>query len=55
MRRENVILSVKVRQYERELEVVKWYIEVMESGINCADLMQELRNLKEKFKNLTKL
>ena len=39
MQEKNIALKNKVAQYEKELEVVKWYIEVFENGNDTKDIM----------------
>ena len=39
MREQNIALKNKVAQYEKELEVVKWYIEVLENGNDIREVV----------------
>ena len=39
MREQNIALKNKVAQYEKELEVVKWYIDVFENGNDTRNIM----------------
>ena len=41
------------KQHLEELETVKWYIEVLESGIDTKDIQKEYTILKKKFKHLS--
>ena len=43
---------MKVVQLEEELKVVQWYIEVLESGVDTKDVMQELAALQKAHKKL---
>ena len=40
MQEQNIALKNKVAQYEKELEVVKWYIEVFENGNDTREVVQ---------------
>ena len=39
MQEQNFTLKRKVAQYEKELEVVKWYIEVFENGNDTKEIV----------------
>ena len=39
MQEQNIALKNKVAQYEKELEVVKWYIEVFENGNDTREVV----------------
>ena len=44
---ENAKLNARVKQQENELEVVNWYIEILEEGVNTKQLVQEYTKLKK--------
>ena len=46
MQQQNQHLKLKLECYERELEIVKWYISVMEDGIDTKNVIEEYSALK---------
>ena len=51
---ENTMLNAKVKQQDKELEVVKWYIEILEEGVDTKQLAQEYQKLKKDHRQLEK-
>ena len=51
---ENTMLNAKVKQQDKELEVVKWYIEILEEGVDTKQLAQEYQKLKNDHRQLEK-
>ena len=41
MQEQNIALKQKVARYEKELEVVKWYIEVFEDGNDTREIVSQ--------------
>ena len=52
MQEKNFALKKKVAQYEKELEVVNWYIQVLEDGIDTKEIAQHFYGLKKEHKLL---
>ena len=52
MREQNIALKNKVAQYEKELEVVKWYIDVFENGNDTRNIMQQFLEQKKEHELL---
>ena len=48
MIKENKKLKKRVESLENEFEIVQWYIEVMEGGVDTKLLMKEYLELKKK-------
>ena len=46
MVKENGKMRAKITQLEEELGIVKWYMEVMESGVDTTELTKEYTILK---------
>ena len=49
---ENKLLKDKIFYYENELQVVKWYMRVMEDGVDTKEVVREFYELKEQHKIL---
>ena len=47
MREQNFQMKMKIKQYEDELEIVKWYIQVLEDGIDTRQIVKEYYQLKK--------
>ena len=47
MQEQNIALKNKVAQYEKELEVVKWYIEVFENGNDTREIASQFLEQKK--------
>ena len=41
MEKDNETLKEKVNQLESELRIVKWYLEIMEKGVDTQNLVKE--------------
>ena len=48
----NADLQGKCKAYENELEVVNWYLEVMEEGLDTRDMVGQFHALKKKHRKL---
>ena len=51
---ENKLLVEKNMYYESELSVVKWYLSVMEEGVDTREVVKEYAILKKEHKLLKK-
>ena len=52
MEQQNITLKEKVERYEKELELVNWYIQVLEDGIDTKEIAQHFYGLKKEHKLL---
>ena len=43
------MLKCKLRQFEKEAELVKWYINIMEEGIDTKEIVTKFKQLKDEF------
>ena len=43
----------KIDRLEQEAELVSWYVEIMEQGIDTKQLLKEYTELKRKHRSLT--
>ena len=50
----NADLQGKCKAYENELEVVNWYLEVMEEGLDTRDMVGQFHALKKQHRKLQK-
>ena len=46
LERENIILSAKVEQLESEAEILKWYSDMVNAGIDTKNLVVEFQDLQ---------
>ena len=51
---ENTMLNAKVKQQDKELEVVKWYFEILEEGVDTKQLVKEYQTIKNDHRQLEK-
>ena len=49
MKEQNFQLKMKIKYYESELEIVKWYTKVLEDGIDTRKVVQEYYTLKKEY------
>ena len=52
MQEQNFTLKKKVAQYEKELEVVNWYIQVFEDGRDTREIAQQFYEHKKEHELL---
>ena len=51
---ENANLTAQNKQLLDELEIVNWYREVMDGGLNSRELLSDYSSLKKKYQALQK-
>ena len=49
---ENKILKKKVDQLESELEIVNWYLTILEKGIDTQKIVEEYDNLQKSYNKM---
>lgn len=49
---ENKILKKKVEQLESELEIVNWYLTILEKGIDTQKIVEEYDNLQKSYNKM---
>ena len=52
MQEQNLALKKKVAQYEKELEIVNWYVEVFEDGNDTKEIVQQFYEHKKEHELL---
>ena len=50
MQEQNLALKKKVAQYEKELEIVNWYVDVFEDGNDTKEIVQQFYEHKKEHK-----
>ena len=52
MQEQNLALKKKVAQYEKELEIVNWYVDVFEDGNDTKEIVQQFYEHKKEHELL---
>ena len=54
LKADNRALEAKCKCYIKEMEIVNWYINVMEGGIDATQAIKDYAKLRDKYKALEK-
>ena len=54
LRADNATMAAKIEQLENELFIVKWYMDVMEEGVDTKEIVEKYSVLKKDHKVLQK-
>ena len=54
LKKENAMMAEKIKSLENETDIVKWYLEVMEDGVDTRELVEKYADLKKEHKTLKK-
>ena len=54
LKAENATMAARIEQLESELYIVKWYMDVMEEGVDTKEIVQKYADLKKEHRILQK-